>query len=253
MTDEFDPYKPGTGLKDDFDGTIVDEVFTPDPQSGNWKVTLMTVDDAGEEWPVNYWLGNEWESFDGGETVKHPKGERQLFSNQSQYSDFIVHAMEAGARDVMYARLKDGMGPRVAANWHGMKFHWDVLDRPARRPKTDAEGNPVMGANGRQEWENTTTTRLLPTKYLGIEGQEKLDVAAGTAAPAPSTTTTDPLAGIAPRMVGTIVQAAKANSYAGFLDTMLDLCDEDNVPIMERPEISQAAASEDWYMSLKNS
>lgn len=257
MPDEFDPYKPGTGLKDDFIGAITDAVFAPDPQTGNCKAILMTVDEAGEEYPVNYWLGSGWDTYDGGATVQHPGGDRQLFSNQSQYSDFMVHAMEAGAKDVMYDRLRAGLGPRVAANWLGMKFQWDSLQRPTRRPKVDAEGQPVADENGRQVWENTTTARLLPTKFMGLVGvQGTLEgvAGAGTVASAPSATTNDPLTVLDAVTAAKVRAAAKeAGDYGKFIDAMLALNDTTGTPIMEHAEIGQAVADEGWFTSLHDS
>lgn len=239
MPDEFDPYKPGTGLKDDFDGTIVDSNFTTDPQTGRCSLILMVQADDGDEVPQRYGCGSDWDTFDGGETVRHPKGERTLFSNQTAYSDFMVHAMEAGAREVMYQRLRDGLGPRAAANWHGLKFHWEVLPRPTRT-RNDETG----------EWENTTINRTLPTKFLGADGQGTLPVD-GTVAAAPSA---DPLSGVDPVIKAKVVKAAKeSDSYTAFIDAMLGLSDGDGTPIMEIPEIGQAVADEDWYNRLHNS
>ena len=243
MSDEFDPYKPGTGLKDDFDGYISDANFTTDPQTGRCTLILMFMCDDGEEYPVRYGIGSEWDTYDGGETVQHPKGERQLFNNSTAYSDFMVHAMESGAKEAMYSRLKAGLGPRAAANWKGFRFHMEVLDRPSRT--RDQETN---------EWKDAIIQRTLPTKFYGIEGQERLDInaAAGTAAAAPSATT-DPLSVLDTVTRAKVVRAAKeSDRYETFIDVVLGLCDQADVPIMENAVIGQAVADEEWYNTLRN-
>lgn len=239
--DEFNPYKPGTGLKDNYDGVIVDGTFTADPQTGRTSIIIMVHADDGDEVPVRYGVGPNWESYDGGASVQHPGGDKQLFSNNVAFSDFMSHAWESGAKDHMMQRVREGKGPRFGDNWNGMRFHFDVLQRPSRIR------NEETG-----EWENSTIARTLPTKFLGFEGEQgTLNVQAGTAVSAPSAPTQDPLSGLDAVTAGKVRHAAKtATSYTSFIDEMLELTDADNVPIMERSEIGAAVSDESWWQSL---
>lgn len=251
MSDEFNPYKPGSGLKDDFDGTIVDGVFTTDPQTGATSIILMVQADDGDEWPGRYGTGRGWESYDAGVSVKHPSGGRTLFNAQSAYSDFMQHAWDAGAKDDMLARIASVGGPTVAANWNGMRFHFDVLERPIRRPEEQEDGS--------QKWVDTTVQRTLPTKYLGTAGtQESLPGTASTSATSVSASAAgspaDPLTVLDAVTAAKVRSAAKeASTYEQFIDKMLALTTNSGTPIMDFVEIGTAVASSDWYAALHRS
>ena len=243
MSEEFNPYKPGSGLKDDFDGTIVDGTFTTDPQTGNTSIILMVQCDDGDEWPARYSTGPGWDSYDGGVTVKHPSGPKQLFSANSAYSDFMQHAWDAGAKDDMLRRAKEGGGPAVAANYNGLKFHWDVLERPIRRPEDREDGSRV--------WVNDVANRTLPTKFLGVVGAEGVPSAVASASPSLGVVGVDPLGVLDAATAGRVRVAAKDSAtYEQFIDAMLGLTTGDGTPIMEFVEIGAAVADSDWYAAL---
>jgi len=254
MPDEFDPYKPGSGLKSDFDGWIKDGVFASENYGTN--IILMYDCDDGEEYAVRYGIGAGWESYDAGETVQHPSGPRQLFSASTGYSDFMVFAMEAGAKDILYERVRSGAGPRFAANYNGLGFHWDMVDRPTRRPKVDEMGVRVKDDRGRDVWENAVTQRLLPVRFLGVRDvQSHLpgtgSAATSTVASHPTTVTSDPLAALDVVTAAKVRKAAtNAADYISFVDEMLELTDGNDASIMDHDEIKEALANEDWYASL---
>jgi len=254
MADEFDPYKPGSGLKSDFDGWIKDGVFASENYGTN--IILMCDCDDGDEYAVRYGVGSGWESYDAGETVQHPGGERQLFSNSTGYSDFMVFAMEAGAREILYERVRNGMGPRFAANYNGLGFHWDMVDRPTRAPKLDELGQRVKDDRGREIWENTTRQRLLPVAFLGVRDVQGHLPGSGAAATSTvtshaTTVTSDPLAALDVITAAKVRKAAvNAGDYISFVDEMLELTDSDDASIMDHDEIKEALANEDWYASL---
>jgi hypothetical protein len=242
MSDEFNPYKPGSGLKDDFDGTIVDGVFTTDPQTGNTSIIIMVQCDDGDEWPGRYGCGSGWESYDGGATVRHPGGQRQLFNAQSAYSDFMQHAWDAGGKDDMLGRIKSVGGPTVAANWNGMRFHWEVMERPIRRPEDREDGSRV--------WVDATVPRTLPTKYLGTSGGVEQPQLLTSATPATGVSA-DPLNVLDGVTAAKVRQAGRESaSYEQFIDRMLALTNSTGTPIMDFVEIGTAVASRDWYESL---
>lgn len=248
MTDEFNPYKPGSGLKDDFDGTIVDGVFTTDPQTGNTSIILMVQADDGDEWPGRYGTGSGWESYDAGVSVKHPGGQRQLFNAQSAYSDFMQHAWDSGAKDDMLERIKTVGGPTVAANWNGMRFHWEVMERPIRRPEDREDGSRV--------WIDATTPRTLPAKYLGMAGiQEAIPGVSSTsdtgASASGAKSPADPLTVLDAVTAAKVRQAGKdAPTYEAFIDKMLGLTTTTGTPIMDFVEIGTAVADSNWYTAL---
>lgn len=254
MTDEFDPYKPGSGLKSDFDGWIKDGVFASENYGTN--IILMCDCDDGDEYAVRYGIGNGWESYDAGETVQHPSGPRQLFSNSTGYSDFMVFAIECGAKDVLYERARAGQGPRFAANYNGLGFHWDLVDRPTRTPKTDEMGQRVKDDRGREIWENTTRQRLLPVAFLGVRDTQGHLPGSGAAAMStvvshPTVAGGDPLAGLDVITQAKVRKAAVSSpDYISFVDVMLELSDADDASIMDHDEIKEALANEDWYASL---
>jgi hypothetical protein len=243
MSDEFNPYKPGSGLKDDFDGTIVDGVFTTDPQTGNTSIIIMVQCDDGDEWPGRYGCGGGWESYDGGATVRHPGGQRQLFNAQSAYSDYMQHAWDAGGKDDMLARIKSVGGPTVGANWNGMRFHWEVMERPIRRPEDREDGSRV--------WVDATVQRTLPVKYLGTSrGVSEQPQLLSSATPATSATD-DPLSVLDAVTAANVRKAGRESvSYEQFIDRMLALTNSTGTPIMDFVEIGTAVASRDWYESL---
>lgn len=254
MSDEFDPYKPGSGLKDDFDGWIKDGVFANEQYGVN--IILMLECDDGEEYPVRYSVGSNWDTYDAGETVSHPAGSRQLFSGNSAYSDFMLHAMEAGAKDVLYQRVKDGAGPRFSSNYNGLSFHWEQLERPVRRPRVDDAGQRVKDERGREIWENSTMPRLLPVRFLGVhEGQQTLPtVGAAAAVEQGPMSDADPLRVLDAITAGKVRQAAKrSGDYVTFVDEMLELTDSSDNSIMDHEQIKEALADEGWYASLHNS
>ena len=253
MPEEYDSFKPGTGL---FEGeaTIVVAAFVREPQRENYSVVFDL--DSGEQ--IRYGLGSKWESYDGGETVEHPDGERKLFSNQSAYSSFMTHAAEAGAREIMLERSKAvaGQGAKHASTWLRMRFLFEPVEVPIRSRHEDflADGitpNPQAGT-----WYNDTTNRSLPTKFLGLTGVSGSTASAAPTAPsAPSVTsssTTDPLSVLDPVTAGKVRKAATdAADYNAFVDAILMLTDTEGSAIMEHSIIGQHLADENWYISLK--
>ena len=236
MSDDLGSFTPGTGLKSDFDGTIRDAMFTVDPASGRASLILEVDCNDGEEWIGRYSVGNDWDTFDGGETVQHPRGDGQRFNSSTAYSDFIVHAVESGAKDILLAKDKEfnGQEARHAATWRGLSFHWVASARPSRTQ------------NAQGVWEASSVNRTLPVTFRGALDTRR-------AAPAPSATT-DPLSGLDAVTAGKVRKAAReAGDYNAFVDAMLGLTDDEDVPIMERLDIGVAVADESWYKALHDS
>lgn len=241
MTDEFDPFKPVSGLKSDFDAYIIDANFAP----GDFgtSIILMTDDD---DYPVRYSLGSGWETYDGGHTVSHPTD--RGFRGGTQYSQFIVHAMEAGAKEIMYERNKmlNNEGPRHASLWVDLGFHWDMVAVPTRVPQQDADGNRVKDDRGRDIWLNTTVDRLLPTRFLGVKGSKPTG-----AVPAPAANTSDPFSVLDQGTQEKVRAAGEASGgdYLSFMDAMLELTDSNENSILDVDEIKMAVSDEAWFES----
>jgi hypothetical protein len=249
MSEDWGSFTPGGGLKDDYDGFIRAAAFLP--SDGERTVLVLKVNAVdGEEVVYRVGIGNDWESFDGGATVRHSSGDGARFNSNTHYSDFIVHAVESGAKDVLLQidKANGGHAAQMAATWVGLGFHWEVKQRPVRVPKRGIDGEIERDDNGRQVWVDGTIARALPTAFLG-----ERDGDMPSPAPAPSANTASVLSGVGKRLKGQIEDAAKkSDSYQTFIDAMLELTDEDDMPIMERLDIASAAADESWYQSLHN-
>jgi hypothetical protein len=150
----------------------------------------------------------------------------------------MVHAMDAGAKEVMYERLREGRGPRHSDNWNGMIFHWEVLDRPGRS-RNDETG----------QWENITRPRILPTKFLGISAGDQPGLA-GMQAPLPAHA---PLVdNLDPISYGKVKRAAvTSGTYEEWVDVCLEITDSEGRDIMDQPEIGRAVADKSTYEALR--
>jgi hypothetical protein len=210
MSDSFDPFAVSTGLKDDYDGVIVDAWFAKDSSAQGdlasrlqWFVVIQPDDQEAVE-EVRFPCGNEWETYDGGGTADHPKGDRQLFNKQTKYGRFVTAAMNSGAEDQIRERFKETAQTPRSAQWlTGYKFHF------AR----ENEDKSFKGRDG--EVVNYTDTTLLPRKFLGFDGE----VAATDGEPKK----VDPLESVSPEIAADIRRAAHDLDYSAWVDHCLEL------------------------------
>jgi hypothetical protein len=167
-----DPFrgKHSSGLRDDFDATITEQLFTYDSQYNNGaslvaKITLRddtaepeVVEKFGEEEVLLLSTGNGMEDDAKGRKAKREDGKpMDAFQDTCNYMVFLNAALDCGAEDVIRGR---GFMPWEAELLEGLRFHfmrqeytpWNWND------KTDEEK-----AKGKP-------TRLLPTAFLGEEG-----------------------------------------------------------------------------------
>lgn len=185
-TDEFDPFKTSSGLKDDFDGTVIDGWWGTDPNSQQNPAPLLgflkIIADDGEEVEARYSTGSGWNSYDGGVTVEHEKDGAglQYFNNRTAWAECFTKAMESGAESEMRRRSQEELnnrGPRnIGGMMKGLKFHWNV--------KTE-----TFNMKDRQtgEQREVTSNRLLPTAFLGVVGGATQTLAPATQpSPVPS-------------------------------------------------------------------
>lgn len=218
MTDQFDPFAGDTGLKDDYDGTIIEAWFSTSSEYNNGQTLLFfakVAADDGDEEELRYPCGPDWGSFDGGETAEHPKGDKKTFNNRTAYFQFINAAMSAGGEDDL-RRRSEGLGnkgPMAAALWVGTRWHFEVHEEPMKfRDRTTGE------------MIERVVTRTLPTKYLGEKNGDTPTVSTTAPASAPTGgSSSDPLAALSPTDQAIARAKAKELDHGKWVEAVLTL------------------------------
>lgn len=262
-TEEFDPFATETGFKSDYDGVIEDAWFATSEKGGDNIMFFASIKaDDGEEVENRYSCGGDWATYDGGETVEHPKGSRKGFNSQTKYAGLLAAAMTCeGAEGVLRERSMSGpktddgipLGPRSAALWKGTKWHWIAVEKDYDFPDKEKPGERVTGKS----------ITVKPTAFLGVVG----DAAAGgtatsTGVPAASSTPGVPAASSTPAatapsaasttevpadLLGPLTAAAKAApDFNSFIDAAMEIS---GVP--ENGDVMGKVADEAFYASLK--
>jgi hypothetical protein len=247
MADEFDPFRGDTGLFEGL-GRIDGVFFGKQGNAANLSANVTITDEQGNPHEQFYGLGSEWQSFDGGESVEHPRGENKSFSNQSPYFDFITHAMDAGAADEMRRRNRDlfsNHGPMHGKFWQGLVFDFEVVERPGRRPNEEGV------------WVNSTFNRVLPTKYHGVQGDSSATSPSADSVPSSQSasgsqgsTVNDGL-GLSETDRAKLKTLALSHSYPEFVDAVTDLTDSRGESMVANAPLMQALADEGFYNSLR--
>lgn len=153
MSDEFDPLNFESGLVDKATGPVVKAWFAPDPNMGpNYMLHLeiAPTEKLGpnvEELIEKYGCGPDWRSFDGGQTLEHPKGEMKTFNQNSQVAKVVQQFLKIGAP------LKDRRDPRKAEFFIGVNCAWERIE---------------IGRNFNDS--TKAVTRLMPVKFLSMAG-----------------------------------------------------------------------------------
>jgi len=283
MSEEFDPFAPGSNLKENFDGTITSVKFEKQENGDNYTAHMIVHADDGDEPESFLSLGRDWVSYDGGRSVEHPRGNNSKFNAQTTYSEFIVFAMGGfdgdtddenartvnvekglGAAQVMRERNRqlDNRGPQMADLWLGLRFHFDVVKRKSRqRVVTKTETGEKV------EWTDGTTDRMLPVRFLGVQGvqqtmvvdpvQPSVSAVAATAAPPPAAAPTSgnvthpALASLSPEDQAKLRELARSTDFGGFVDGVMGLQTSNGSSMLEIPPIIQALADETFYASLR--
>lgn len=261
MPEEYDieSFRPGSNLKEDFDGTITAAAFEKSENAQNYACHMVIMGDDGEEVEGFYGCGSDWVSYDGGASVEHPKGASHKFNNQTAYAEFNVFAMVGfegdvndpnsrplpwpkgnetyqgpGALKVLSERNRaaNGRGPQIASTWVGLRFHFDVITRKTyqRKVTKNADGSETT------EWLDSTVERMLPTRFLGLAGgsvgSSVTTPAQPVAQPAPQPA--QPVAGqgqAAPQPAAQPAPDGGASSYPALAD----------LPIVDRAAVIQLA------------
>lgn len=248
---EYDPFKGETGLKDDYDGVVEDAWFATQDNYGDVVMLHLKVrvddparTDNGEEVETRYPCGPEWATYDGGETVEHPKGAKKGFNNNTRYMKMIVAAMQIPELEAeLRRRSRDsgGMGPKRADIWKGIKCHWKIETEHLKFKDRET-----------QEMIERDVNTVVPTAFLGVGGETGTSVPSGTspAASPAATSAASPAAtpdGIPPAIAMTLRGLAKnAANHGEFADAAMEV---DGV--LSDPTIMQKIADEGYFASLK--
>lgn len=223
MADEFDTDK---GVKDNYDGLIVEAYFQAG-DNNETNLVLKKFADDGDEVEDYYRIGTDWASFDGGETIEHPT--KTKIRADSQIAVLVERAMACGAEAVIRQRssANGSKGQRTAKLWPGLKFHWDVVEKPY--DFKNRAGEQVTGMS----------YKSYPTAFLGEgelpEGGVSTGESTGSSSGSPQ-----PPADIMARLK----VLAQAKPFAEWVDEALTI---DYV----RDNMLSALGDESFYNSLK--
>jgi len=160
-----DDWTTDTGLVSDYEGTITEAWFGPNPQNPENTMLFLQMETDSEEQPViteRYNCGPDWTSTDGGKSVTHPNKDK--FNRNSQVG-ILVDRVAALAGEEMRGRGS----ARQASTWVGTRWFMEASTRSGKRRDTG------------EEW---TSTKNYPSKFLGVatgEGSASVgDGASGT-------------------------------------------------------------------------
>lgn len=238
-----DEFTYDKGLKDDYEGVITDAWFgVPENAQGRVHLYLKKLADDGEEVEDRYPVGTDWASFDGGKTVEHPS--KTKLRDDSGAATLTTKAFECGAEDVLRERSAalDHSGPKAAALWPGLKFHWYVDEKPYK-VKDRETGEMSEGVS----------RRSYPDRFVGV-----VDGAVGGSASGanPSTTSStggdnstasaDPLDGVDPAIAAKLKILAQTKPYSDWVDECLALTE-----VRDNAILLSALGDEGFYNKLK--
>ena len=247
MSDEF---TGDSGLKDDYDGVIVESEFEQS-ERGNWQLHIKVAADDGDEVEYRYSVGGKdkgWTSYDGGETIQGatPKSK---FHDNSGYQQFIYKVMDTEAADELRERsasLYERRGPFHAALWMGLRFHWDVVTEKGRR------------ANEAGDWEERDVQVSRPTKFLGVTSLE-----GGQPKPAKSNITPMPTQAQTPSTNGAVEisegdlkiltrLAVTNDTHEAFVDAVMEASGANGESFLKNKPVMKAVGKKDWYESVRS-
>jgi len=135
-----DPWEGTSGLRDDFDGTIVSARFTYDSEynNGNTLIARLEIepDDGGEPEVLKLSTGSGWEDDEKGKKAKREDGKDPSGFNKScNYYRFSAAALETD-----FAEIARKSKPWEAEVWEGHNFHFnrrefEAFDKDSKKPE----------------------------------------------------------------------------------------------------------------------
>lgn len=250
MSNMDDPFHLETGLKDDYDADIIDAWFGTTENAGNTLFLFVKqLASDGEEVERRYSCGEDWQTFDGGQTAEHPK--KQFFNTNSNLGLLIARAFSVGAEDELRKRSNElgGVGPRSAKLWIGFSFHWGVESEDIKLKDRDT-GQMV----------ERTVNRVLPTAFLGVKNVAQTSTTSQVSGTSGTTESTPPPQGSAPMadspaglqnatpaVAAQVKALAKANDYATWIDRVMQLPN-----VLNDDTLMAAISDESFYTALRD-
>lgn len=258
--EEYDEFRPGTGLKDDYDGLVNDGYFGT-PQTGGERLMafLKVSADDGDEVELRYSVGNGWTSYDGGKTVERSDGGERYFNNRTAWQQFISRCWTLeGCKEEMGRRsheLLDRRGPRDSRLLIGMRFHFNVETETMNLPERDEMGIPKRDERGQQITQAVEVSRVMPTAYLGTkdDAAPKPPKSRGgsksttTTATAEAPSSTSPTNGADPTLMAKMKVYAKTKPYDEWVDAVMGI-----EGVLDDGELVGKLSDESFYESLKS-
>lgn len=268
MSDEF---TGDSGLKDDYDGTIVKSEFEQS-ERGNWQLHLVVAADDGDEVDYFYSVGAKdkgWTSYDGGETIQGATA-KSKFHDQTAMQKFIYKTMDTEAANVLRERsagLYNRRGPFHAALWLGLRFHWDVVTEKQNRPqKKIVDGIET----NEEEWVETDVQVSRPTRFLGVAdgttpaaAPAAAPVAAGSSGPQPmaaneggpatnGASTSSGYEGVSDEEVASLTKLAlMSDSHGDFVDAAMEADGPGGEKLIKNRAVVKLIGKKDFYESVK--
>jgi hypothetical protein len=231
-----------TGLKDNWDGTIVSAAWEQS-SFGGWGLKLRSLADDGDEVEHRpYSVGGAdkgWVSHDGGEEILNPTLKR--FNDQTAMAGFVKAAIEAGALEELAKRSREQYGqrgPMFAKIWHGLRFHWDVVEETGRRQ----EGG---------EWKEVKVNVMKPTKYLGtVDPKVSSGSTTSQASTTPASSNGSEISDEDLRKLRLL--ALDNDTWEDFVDEVLKTDSHGGERLGKLPAVRKLVSKKAWYEELRS-
>lgn len=147
----------GSGLRSEYDFTILMATFTTDARVADGTTLLMLlsgVDENDEPSEEMLSMGADWETIDGGITARHPRGSATV-NRSTNYGQFCAFAADACIKAGDVGDWIFSADAKDARIWVGTKW----------RMKEKKVGEPFF--NRRTNTQVEARYRLMPDEYLG--------------------------------------------------------------------------------------
>lgn len=197
---------PETGLLTGYTGTVTDAWFAPNERFAGWQLMLKQTTDSAlhPEWTEQLRVGEQWESFDGGQTIENKDNpEKKNVHMNSRYGEFQTRMIECG---VTPQQLRAKGTPREAKTWVGFVITWGEVSKDY---SMEREGKQVEGKS----------------RYnMPVAVQAESGATIFTNAPVQSTGQSSALDGVSEELATALREArAASSSHSEFVDKAIGL------------------------------
>lgn len=257
MSEQYDPFHLDSGVKENFDGTVVDGHFGKTDSAGDTLFLMLKIlADDGEEVDRRFSCGEGWQTFDGGATAEHST--RKYFSNNSNLGILVTKAFATGGEDALRKRSAelDDRGPRDARLWVGFRAHWDVERETFKMKDNDAKSETFGQMVERER------VLVIPTAFIDMIQPAAAQQAGSQAAQAPPTISGSGESSGDSAAVGEIPPAfatvnagmqqmirslAKQHPYTDWIDKVMSL-----PGVIENDKLMAGISDEAFYTQLRD-